>query len=441
MIVLYIIAFIVTITEFGDSGYNQIGNLIAIPLFFYVFSINSAASIMFLRKSKSAIKVPFILFCLITIISYLRTSNPDSGFVTVLMNELKFILFILSTVSVIIQLNRNSNGFSIRSKENDKLMLILIPSLFVVINFLMYLLDIDFFSNTQKGDQLGSSVLLYSIVGLDVDRVNFPLVGGINSYGTFVGAIFLISLCMIITEKVNRYTLLFLVLLLSCFLTLLLLDTRSAFAIVFFSFFIYLGFKVSNASSLLFMAWIIGFLFPIILMVKLDAIMSNSFLQQFVRGDGDVDNGNGRFIIWLNCLLELKDFKVLHFIGYGEYGHFGSKVSQSWGNLFTSFKNPLLATSHNVVFQFIFDTGYIGLVVAIWLFWIVIHESLKIVNYTNDIFYILGTILLIYFIYVGATEAVQTHRSTFCLIIICILSVFNNSEKLLASRSHTLDSI
>jgi O-antigen ligase len=100
-----------------------------------------------------------------------------------------------------------------------------------------------------------------------------------------------------------------------------------------------------------------------------------SFLS---RSSGDLQTGNSRFLIWGISFAEFAQFKPIHLIGYGEYGHLGSGASKLWENIFSNWEDSGNKTPHNTMLVIMFDTGYIGLFFYISLLYGFIAKMIKI---------------------------------------------------------------
>ena len=71
-------------------------------------------------------------------------------------------------------------------------------NLFIIINFLFYVLSIDPFSNMKSGNLIGNSVTFEAIFGFQIERPTFPLSVGVNTFGIFLGSILILNLIFLI---------------------------------------------------------------------------------------------------------------------------------------------------------------------------------------------------------------------------------------------------
>lgn len=90
-----------------------------------------------------------------------------------------------------------------------------------------------------------------------------------------------------------------------------------------------------------------------------------SFLTR--RGDpAELFTFNNRAPIWRYAFDELQYIKLVHFVGYGSFGRIASGISYYYAK---PWQNPETISLHNGYIEMLFDTGYLGL--AIFLFLIV----------------------------------------------------------------------
>jgi O-antigen ligase len=210
------------------------------------------------------------------------------------------------------------------------------------------------------------------------------------------------------------------------------LDTRSAFIaiiLICLSTVLLKDSKHLKISGVL--IWIVGLL-PVILVLTNFLFENPAFLSFLSRNDEDVATGNNRNIIWAYCINELVNFKVIHLFGYGEFGQVGSKVSNFWAEDFSLYLNSKYTSTHNTVLQLILDIGYVG---AIIYYTLLISASKCIYNMykiSGNRNLIIFQNFLLYIAFVGGTEATNTHKSTFFLLIY-ILTCMNYYKTRLVS--------
>lgn len=84
---------------------------------------------------------------------------------------------------------------------------------------------------------------------------------------------------------------------------------------------------------------------------------------------------NNRTMIWEVAFDELKNFKMIHLVGYGAFGHVASEMSYQYGG---TWKDPGLISLHNTYLQHVIDIGYIGLLIFVAIIVNIINKLSKI---------------------------------------------------------------
>jgi O-antigen ligase len=171
--------------------------------------------------------------------------------------------------------------------------------------------------------------------------------------------------------------------------------------------------------------------FPIILVSVSFLISESDYLEAIMRSKNDLLTGNNRFFIWAFVLEELSNFKFMHLVGYGELGHYGSKLSYEWMDFFKySYDSPeKAASSHNTILQLILDTGYLGLVIYLAIIYKSFHHNVKLWKESGNFFNLIIPFFIIYINIVGTTEAYFTDLSSIVVFFLIMLFglIFNNS--------------
>lgn len=311
-----------------------------------LFSIKS----LFINYPKS-----LLLLLLIVSIGLIRSSNPQ---ITLLSSVNTIISLILFSTLTTVASERYLTTYSPKKAYNLFYYIIILPtSIYCIINLLLWAASINV--SDSDSTNIGQSMLLAKI-GLNVTRVKFPLASGINSFSTVVGAVLTLAIPFFIYTKGRA--IIGLVSIASMVIVILLTDSRSA---LFYPFFIFILFHFSykkkafkKSLNLLPYVPIIG---PFILIITLQYIASSDAMSYFMRSDTDLENGNSRVIIWSAAVLEFLQVKVIHLIGYGDYGHVASGASSQWSALFELWGNSDTMHPHNSTLAILFDYGYIGL--------------------------------------------------------------------------------
>jgi O-antigen ligase len=352
--------FYIKINNIFDNLFVKLIVVFVLILFFLKISLKKGSTKKFIAFI-SENKIIFI-YILLLIISLIRSGHPNSSLISKVNNILMFILFILILCFGIIN---NFQSALLYSEHRYYLILkktIIYPMYFYsLLNFAFYFASISLKTSVLQEGAEAKSVLL-SYLGLDLSRVQFPLVSGFNSYGVLVGALFLIIGLEIILYK--KKSIINLSIFFVFFVQLLLIDTRTAFFISFFILLIIVlnqkTFKIKKNSIIKFIPYCI-ILGPILYVVLLPIIAEFTFVSEFSRNAEEIKTGNQRFLIWAIALEHLINFDVIHLFGYGEFGHFSSGASLKWSFLFETWENGGMTSPHNSMLSTIFDIGYLGL--------------------------------------------------------------------------------
>jgi O-antigen ligase len=423
MNLVFYLAFVLLVTEYGGSAYSTLLNFVTLGLLGTYFAYKQRFISKVVFQYRSPLFALSGLFLLLILTSQLRTNNREIGPLMNAFRIIKLILFSLNSFGFF-----NDAAGQIRKKKGAldslSISLLVAPFLFIAFNlFLYFFAAVDVLGNAAKATSVGESVLLSSLFGWHIERVNFPLVTGINSFGSFAGAFTLTALLAAL--KLNTYrnkgiAVMFCALGLTC---LALIDTRSALAIILVVLLLLVAPLYGSKISFLKYTVVLGSVVPILVFLNMDWFNGNLFLEGFSRGDGDLKTGNNRVFIWISCVAEIARFKWEHLIGFGEYGQTGSGVSNGWANIFELFANANLITTHNLVLQSFFDTGYVGVLIYVLLFFKLFNTLNRQYKSSGDSRLLLPVGFLCFFILVGGTEAPQTHYATLHYLVFVIVYV------------------
>jgi O-antigen ligase len=406
-LIVYCVAFILSITTFGQSKFGGLFTFLSFFLFLSYLFLN-LNFLLKVRLKFDLINFFLIFFILITVISNVR-NNYDVPFFWIILQTMKFLVFGIST-------------WVLFSKRRNGILLIKISAIFVVLNFFLSVLGLDPMGNYNNGDEIGNSILIKSFFNLDLRRITFPLTGGINNYGTLVGAILMITISQLKFSKtlLNTYLI---VIIIICLYTIIRLDSRFVLALVILlSFFLFLIRLFKVKLQMIKASFFIFFFSPILLFLILVLLSDTSFSDLISRGNQDFATANGRFFIWAFCFEDLLHFKINHIFGYGFGGHFGSELSYSWMDIFKySFAEPEKASTHNNLLQIIYDTGYIGLFVYIYLLYKLYMKSINDWYRYKNIYSVLMIIYILYVLGAGTTEALFADSSNIYFFFFVII--------------------
>jgi len=383
-------------------GYSQSNVLRVFPLVLLLIEwLTVYFKIPFLKIL--AINKLLFIFSLLIVFAIFRNNNPVEDTLSASIYSTSNLLLFASFYSFIIY-------YFIRKNKYDYptifIYLIILPfAFFALSNWILYLLNIKVLpSSSIAGESTTPSVLL-SNFGIVINRIEFPLVKGVNSYSVFVGGVLSLSIPLFLWYKRNRYltgfaSLIFIV-------TLISTDSRGA---LFYPLLITLGIYFLKNKQVLnkkvnLMAFLV-ILGPLIFISVLALSANIPALEFLARGDEDIKTASSRSVVWAISFAEFIDFKWIHTVGYGLYGHFGSGASKMWSYLFEGYNDPeLSASSHTSLFTILFDYGYIGLVVYIGLLYQLLSRVIYLWKYKPLISYAFLS-FLIYNILAGITEAI-----------------------------------
>lgn len=408
----FIVAFVIYLLHFSSN--NIVLKLFPTLIFsFFIFD-----NILKTKNKNNKLKFDFtfILFYLVVITAALRNSNPNHS------NEFNLLRVINFSLILILF----GQTFKANFRLSDTLLFfiktIAIPLfILVVLNFLGYFLNINIGDNVGVASSESVAVMMGGI-GIHMTRVNFPFSPGYNSYSSLVGILFYIGLYGVIFIK--RYRKLMYCLAIGSMLTILFVDTRTAFLIPLFLIPLFYVLRKTNKPKikLLPLITVFGNIIIIFLLTIVAQIPELSFLE---RSSGDLESGNSRVIIWGFSALEFLSFKWIHLIGYGEYGQYASGVSQSWAYIFSKWENPEFTSPHSSLFLILFDYGYLGLFLVV----LIQYKIIKVVNSFWNVSRSMSILLISFILYwnfIGMTESffgLYTNKIMIVFILIYFYSL------------------
>ncbi|WP_138995125.1 O-antigen ligase [Larkinella sp. C7] len=336
-------------------------------------------------------KTPFLLLVFCLILGLTRSNNPEEKELSSYIKIVQLLLLLFSTGIFIMNSKKNIN--KIFSS-------IIAPfSLFCLLNLILW--TINYKVNDTEEINIGQAIML-SNFGFTIDRVSFPLGFGVNNYGTLIGAILILSITSFIFIKNNKSIYIFTIAI--CIITLLLLDSRAsllnAILIVLLCLYIY----NKNAINLVKYIPYIAVFGPIFYMVTIPLLSQNEIISGLTRNSQELVTGNSRFFIWGIALNELSNFQIEHIFGFGEYGHYKSGASLIWSSFFGDYEKNDLKSPHNTVLSIVFDYGYIGLAIYIYIL-IDISKKIRSLWPINKNISIIFTSFYFYLVLIGITEA------------------------------------
>jgi O-antigen ligase len=388
-IVPILVLIFLSISRLSDITFIKLIPLSILALYvFYGFHVVNIKQIKINRL--------IVVLFLIILVSLIRTNNPESKFLFKAYEIIEFFLLMLSLVLY------NTWAFKIKKLTISQVLfsLTILPfSIYCFLNLFAWSLGISF--NVYHELFLGKAILL-SNFGINIERVQFPFVSGINSFASVVGSVLVLSLSFYFNTKKNKV---FVMLSLITFtIILFLLDSRTSLVYPFLSLFFIWFFRFYKLKKPLMVFPILPFILPVLLLLFLQIFQNSSFINSVSRNNEDVSSANGRLVIWGTSLIELMNFKSIHLIGYGQYGHFASGASKIWSVLFSKWRNSELIHPHNTVLMIFFDYGYIGLV----FFVVFLYNIMKKIYTFWEVDKFFANVFLsfmIYFLLIGISES------------------------------------
>ncbi len=295
--------------------------------------------------------------------------------------------------------------------------LISLPSLYLIFNLFLKMGDLDIFNFARDYPDLGISNTLNFLFGSNVNRKPFPLSNGVNSFGTYVGCLSSITIGYFLYCKNSRLKKIAFLFFLVSMYCLCLLDTRMALIGIALTTIFGLILTAEQHLKLVHYSLIFIGILPI-LSVLTGFLLNNFEILSFLsRDSGDLTTGNNRNIIWLSCLNELQQVKLIHLFGFGQFGQVGSKVSGAYSDFFGKFQNPEFVSAHNNMLQLILDMGYIGLLFYLLLLLELSKTIQEMYAKTKTKNMLIFQNFIFYLALIGGTEAVLSHKSTFFLVL------------------------
>jgi O-antigen ligase len=308
--------------------------------------------------------------------------------------------------------------------------LLLLPSTcYFGLNLITHLLGIRI-RNGGLEDQSIDPAIMLSKVGVDINRVQFPLATGLNNYSFSVSLIFLVLLFFVFVLK--RHNLFCWASLLLCIISLLLIDTRVALFLPIILVFLAVRFRGTfKYSKVLFLLFF--FFGPLIYIFVVPYFSEILGLDTIARSEDDLQSGNFRIVIWGISLEFFSEFQLEHIFGYGEYGHFGSGQSANWSFAFTNIQNSSInTTAHSSLITILYDYGYFGLVVFV-AFFLKLFNVIRFSGKTGNSYGLLLMSVLLFVSWGGSTDTLlgfyfENFLSLFLVFIIVYLTHFNNDN-------------
>lgn len=411
------------------------GYLIALPILLYGLGLLDELVFNQTKTTESAAHKSFgayVLYglLLVSFVSLFRTNYTVAPYVNAMRQALAAALVVLYFMIVI----RRELADPVTSLNKAKSLLVKFMcsmALYIALNLLLFFLDIM----PASPIYLGPNMLL-GFFNIQMERVLFPVSEGIVNFASFAGTLLTLSVLGLLTERNMALRALFAVFGLLALVSMFLTDSRTSLLNALLAvILIQLLKNRPGIGSLKYLAMLTPAL-PILFILLINLFVGIPFFEQFARSSSDFETGNSRLFIWGIAFIELLDFKWIHLIGWGEFGQYASGCSIKWAALFNGkFEYPEFTSPHNIILQFVFNTGYIGALLFLISLWIGIKRGVLFSKMSS-----LGLLLIAFFVYYdfsGITDAVFMFYSNgffLYLVMLCIV-LFVLPESLVKERS------
>jgi hypothetical protein len=265
-------------------------------------------------------------------------------------------------------------------------------SLYVVVNLL------GFAIGWRPATSAGGVATLLRLAGIQAERVSFPLSSGVNYFGLVAGLLLSIGLASL----VYQYTRAALCWAALGFVGVVLSDSRGAiFAVV-------VAIVLSSTSQIRRpqVGWLIALvpLIPLLALESLERILNRWMPSSLWRGDSALSY---RDLVWSSSTRAFAGGdRLQRVLGFGHFGQIPSGASAEYGKYLSSNVSVGLverASVHNSYLQATLDVGLFGAaILAISI--VVLYRSTNARGVSSH----LGAAILLYFVFVAATEVVLT---------------------------------
>lgn len=389
----------------------------------------------------------FAIFILVIIYSFsILNTNIDPEFVTLFSKTNRIVGLILFGYFIYLFINIifKQNDF----KQANKLLLLSIvlgPGLLILLNIILYALGINkTYVESEPHIQGATPGVLSSLLGFNFNREAFIFSEHPNNYAVVVGCTLLglvIAFTNLSLSKSEKIMLI--ILIIASFFSLIILDSRSAFASTLVSITAVLVLKRIKSFSVLYILVLLAPFLPFIIKHLLVFISGFDFIESISRPGSvhDIVTANSRIYIWNVIMDRFSDFSLDEklFFGYGEYGHVGSKDVNKWAWAFGS------TVAHNFCYQILYDMGYLGVCAFMTvLFWMV-NANIKLVKEQNAIS-MLYMGFVIYYLLSGIFESTfglyyDMYTTIFFLFVFSNVNIVNEYIKHKKDKDETNNEI
>ena len=290
------------------------------------------------------------------------------------------------------------------------------PVVFLATNLALYVAGVLPAGQYTADSRLPATML--GLIGVHVNRVQFPLASGLNGIGpTAVVALVVCSVLAVRNEQRKRAvagTLLSL-----C--VVLLIDSRGA--LLFGLLALALVTLTPRARKRGF-GWVAILLpvLPIVLILALTNLAETEVGSELDRGGVEsLSTGTGRTVVWGAVIKVFRPPAVEHVFGYGQNGHITSGASLNYAYLFPNEPDALAHSAHNLLLQTLLDTGWIGLACLIALAVAVLNRLARL---AADSYYaaLLAAALALLLLGIVQADPTPVHPDSFAFWILLLFA-------------------
>ncbi len=416
----------------GDNVLTDLLPLVALALGVGRFAfIEKQQLYVGLHWNKKNLAFYFLSF-LVFIIAVARVNSEQLagglGYITLL---LKYILFSVFMYLFISYQFRNNNGFE---KNVQRILYVFFLTIAIEAAF-YFVLYVTLYNRAEAPPDGGEAHLVLGMLGIYYEKRLMPIVNAHpNTMGIYVGGVVVMAILLMGQKGIGKQLKKLLWIFIGIGgLFLLLVDSRGTIINTLMA---ALGVYLLSRTRFLGVVRIMPILTPLLpfIMLSVLALISESGLgSQVSRADGDLATGNNRSAIWEECVKELSEPKLKHFIGYGAMGHAAAGVSEKYSWIFGTGEAAKSMVTHNYFFQMVFDMGYFGTLIFFAFLFTILTNAVRM--YRNGYTRALAVIgFLVYFMLSGTSESIygiynKSYYLVFTTVVIFMAISYNEYMK------------
>ncbi|HEY4216044.1 MAG TPA: O-antigen ligase family protein [Gemmatimonadaceae bacterium] len=310
--------------------------------------------------------------------------------------------------------------------------------IFLIVNVLLVVAG--YTGVASDAQQLIGRAEMLAGLGIDSERIVFPMASGINAIGLAAGACLVCSMLLATRPNARAATRSLAFLFAAVSIGVILgSDTRSAFV-----FALVIGGTMAAAPfRWLAVARWLPVTLPLLPFVVIGVglwLSHADVLFLISRGSQDFATANGRAVIWGSVLGELSHFSTVHIFGFGYLGATASGVVHHFSYLFGKSYDENALTAHNTVLQYTLDIGYIGALLFLVMCGAILSGLARVSVPALQLRARLQIAVLLFLLIAGTTEACATiyEPETFYVLLLALAAgvglICEQREALTASR-------